>query len=147
MNYVSGASLFATRDYVEAVGLLDERYFLYCEEVDWCFRRGARRLGYAHEALVYHAHGTTIGSSSDRRKRSPLSVYLDERNRHLLTRRFFPKRYPLVAIATLLFTAQYLRARAGANFIVALSGWYAGLRGEEGLPERFRRNEKAWKGR
>jgi N-acetylglucosaminyl-diphospho-decaprenol L-rhamnosyltransferase len=147
MNYISGASLYATRDYIETVGPMDERYFLYCEEVDWCLRRESRRLGYAHASIVIHSHGTTIGSHSDRRKRLPLSVYLDERNRHLLTRRFFPKCYPLVALATLLFTAQYLRARAGANFIVALSGWYSGLRGEEGLPERFRHSERAWKGK
>ena len=45
------------------------------------------------------------------------------------------------------YAAQYLRKRAWGNFIVALSGWYAGLRGEEGPPERFRRDERAWKGK
>lgn len=147
MNYASGASLFASRNYVETVGLMDERYFLYCEEVDWCFRGKSLRLGYAHNALVYHSHGTTIGSNTDRKKRSDLSVYLDERNRHLFTRRFFRKRYPLIIFTTLIFTAQYLRKRAAANFLVALSGWFAGLRGEEGLPLRFRRDESAWKGK
>jgi N-acetylglucosaminyl-diphospho-decaprenol L-rhamnosyltransferase len=79
MNYVSGASLFATREYIENIGLMDERYFLYCEEVDWCLRRGRHRLGYAHDSIVNHAHGTTLGSNSDPRKRSKLSVYLDEK--------------------------------------------------------------------
>lgn len=147
MDYASGASLFASRNYVETVGLMDERYFLYCEEVDWCFRRESLRLGYAHNALVYHSQGTTIGSSTDRKKRSNLSVYLDERNRHLFTRRFFPKLYPLIVLTTLIFTAQYLRKRAGANFLVALSGWFAGLRGEEGLPRRFRHSEQAPSGK
>ena len=137
MDYASGASMFVTRDYINAVGLLDERYFLYCEEVDWCLRRGSRRLGYAHEAIVFHAHGTTIGSSADRRARSKLSVYLDERNKLLLTRRFFPVRYPLVVVATLLLTTQYLKAGAVRNFFVALSGWWAGVRGEVGFPARL----------
>lgn len=135
-DYVMGASLFATREYVEAVGMMDERYFLYCEEVDWCFRRGRRRLGYAHDSIVYHSQGTTTGSNSNRKKRSKLVVYLDERNRHLITRRFFPKLYPIVALTTLLFTAQYLKAGSLGNFLVALSGWYAGIRGEEGIPKK-----------
>ncbi len=137
MDYINGASLFATRACVDSIGLLDERYFLYCEEIDWVFRRGAHRLGYAHDSIVYHAHGATIGSNKNRRMRSALSVYLDERNRHLFTRRFFPARYPLVAVTTLLFTLQYVRAGAIRNFFVALSGWFAGVRGEEGLPKRF----------
>lgn len=141
MNYVSGASLFATRDYIERVGPFDERYFLYCEEVDWCFRRGTDRLGYAHDSIVYHTHGTTMGSSTTRKTRSPLSVYLDERNRLLVTRRFLPARYLLVAAMALLFTLQYVKAGAIKNFFVALSGWFAGLRGEEGLPKRFAAHE------
>src|SRR5262249_2967521 len=52
MTYVSGASLYATREYVEAVGLMTEDYFLYAEDVDWCFRRGNHRLGYAHDSVV-----------------------------------------------------------------------------------------------
>jgi N-acetylglucosaminyl-diphospho-decaprenol L-rhamnosyltransferase len=136
MNYVSGASLFATRDYVESVGLIDERYFLYCEEVDWCFRGGSHRFGYAHGALVYHSHGTTIGSSWNWKERSSLSVYLGERNKLLLTRRFYPTLYPLVVVAALLMILQYLGRGAVKNFFVALSGWSAGLRGEEGPPRR-----------
>jgi GT2 family glycosyltransferase len=140
MNYVSGASLFATRAYIESVGLMDERYFLYCEEVDWCFRRGHRRLGYAHEAIVYHAHGTTIGSSADLKDRSSISVYLSERNKLLFTRRFYPVLYPLVVVTTLLLTLQYLKSAAVNNFFVALSGWLAGVRGEDGPPQGFDRS-------
>src|SRR5579871_194224 len=108
INYVSGASLFATRGCVESIGLMDERYFLYCEEVDWCFRRGYQRLGYAHNAVVYHSHGTTTGWSTSRKDRSSLSVYLDERNKLLFSRRFYPGIYPLILVITCVLTAQYL---------------------------------------
>jgi GT2 family glycosyltransferase len=137
MSYVSGASLFATREYIESVGLMDERYFLYCEEVDWCFRRGSHSLGYAHGSIVYHSWGTTIGSHESRKKKSGLSVYLEERSKLLLTQRFFPARYPVVVITTLMLTLQYIRAGAAKNFFLALSGWWAGLRGENGMPGRF----------
>jgi N-acetylglucosaminyl-diphospho-decaprenol L-rhamnosyltransferase len=141
MTYVSGASLFASRDYIENVGLMDESYFLYCEDVDWCLRRGERRLGYAHDAIVYHVHGTTIGSNTSRKARSALSVYLDERNKLRLTRRFYQAGYPWALLISLALTLQYLRAGAPRNFLVALTGWFAGLRGEVGLPKRFSRRE------
>ena len=140
MNYVLGASLFVTRLYIETVGLMDERYFLYCEEVDWCLRRGHLRLGYAHNSIVYHLGSTTIGGTAPIGERSNLSVYLAERNGLLLTRRFYPKRYPLVVLMTLLFTARYLRAGAFKNFLVALMGWRAGVRGEVGPPSQWMRS-------
>jgi hypothetical protein len=136
-QYVSGAAMFVSRAFVSEVGPMSEDYFLYAEEVDWCLRRGRFRLGYAHDSIVVHEHGATIGSSVDRKARSALSVFLDERSRLLLTRRFFPVIFPVAAAATLLLTTQYLKAGAWRNFRYALAGWSAGLRGETGFPSRF----------
>lgn len=47
MDYVSGACMLITRAYIETVGKMREDYFLNCEEVDWCARRGSLRLGFA----------------------------------------------------------------------------------------------------
>jgi GT2 family glycosyltransferase len=138
MNYIVGASMYVTRDYVESVGLMSEQYFLYNEDVDWCFRRGGFKLGYAHDSIVFHAHGATIGSSVDKRQRSPLAVYLAERNKLLFTRRFYPFRYPVVATIALAFCGQYLMAGALRNFTFALRGWLAGLTGEVGIPIWYR---------
>lgn len=43
VDYVVGACLLMTRTALEQVGCLDERFFLYFEETDWCLR--ARRAG------------------------------------------------------------------------------------------------------
>ncbi|GJD80768.1 glycosyltransferase family 2 protein [Methylobacterium gregans] len=136
-HYVSGAAMFVSRAYIDTVGTMREDYFLYAEEVDWCLRRGPFRLGYAHDSVVLHDHGAVIGSSVDRRARTPLSVFLDERNRLILTRRFYPLAFPVAAVMALLFTTQYLRAGAVRNFRVALAGWWAGLRGETGFPQHL----------
>ena len=37
-DWLSGAFLVARREAVEQVGPLDERFFLYSEEIDWCYR-------------------------------------------------------------------------------------------------------------
>lgn len=136
MNYASGASLFVTRDFVENVGLMDERYFLYCEEIDWCLRRKTRRIGCAYDSVVYHIGSSSIGDSA--KVRNALAVYLDERNRLLLTRRFYPWHYPIVVFTTLgVLTIKCLQAGLLKNFLVALSGWWAGIRGEVGPPVRW----------
>jgi GT2 family glycosyltransferase len=38
VDYVAGACLLISRDALDQVGLLDERFFLYFEETDWCRR-------------------------------------------------------------------------------------------------------------
>lgn len=138
MTYVLGASMYVTRAFIDEVGGMTEDYFLYVEEIDWCLRRGRFRLGLAADSIIHHHHGGTLGSSVSRRNRSRLSVYLDERNKHMVSRRFYPALYPLIALTTLVFTAQYIRALAPRNFLTALAGWWAGLRGETGKPAWMR---------
>ena len=38
IDHPLGACMFVRREIVEEIGLLDERFFMYCEEVDWCWR-------------------------------------------------------------------------------------------------------------
>lgn len=138
LDFVSGASMLVSRAYISRIGLMDEGYFLYYEEVDWCFRRGDFRLGYAHDSIVFHDNGLTTGASMSKKTMSPLSVYLDERNKLIFSRKYFPRRYPFTVLICLLLTAQYLRARAFSNFVIALRGWWAGVRGQRGQPTKLR---------
>lgn len=41
LDFITGASMVASRAFVEQVGMMEESYFLYYEEVDWALRRGA----------------------------------------------------------------------------------------------------------
>ena len=76
MDFVCGASMAVSRAFLEQVGLLEDRYFLYYEEIDWAIRsRGKFKLGYCPGATVYHKEGASAGSSSGSGKRSPLSEY------------------------------------------------------------------------
>lgn len=51
-----GACLLVRRDAAEHVGLLDERFFMYCEEVDWCRRLRAAGWELWHEPAARAVH-------------------------------------------------------------------------------------------
>lgn len=59
VEYVTGACLLLRRQALQEVGPLDERFFMYFEETDWCYR--ARQAGwevwYCAEAEVQHLEG------------------------------------------------------------------------------------------
>ncbi len=133
-----GASFYITRRCIEKIGLLDEAYFLYFEDLDWGIRaKKACGLGYAYNSVVPHRGGTTIGSASTRKLRSELAVYLDFRNRLLFARRQYPGWYPWTVAMVLARTGEFLAVGALRNFRAALAGWSAGVRGETGRPDHL----------
>ncbi len=64
VDWVSGAALCMRRATLEQIGLLDETYFMYCEDVDWCYRahQAGWKIYYFPEAVITHH----IGRSSDK---------------------------------------------------------------------------------
>lgn len=58
VDWIMGSALFAPRVAVEAVGLMDDRFFMYMEDVDWCrrFWEKGYRVVYVPSASAYHYH-------------------------------------------------------------------------------------------
>ncbi len=85
VDYVEGACMLVRREAFEDVGGLDEGYFMYAEEVDWCYamREKGWQVWYQPAAQVIHLGG---GSSQSRRTRREADLY---RSRV----RFFRKHY------------------------------------------------------
>jgi N-acetylglucosaminyl-diphospho-decaprenol L-rhamnosyltransferase len=106
VDWVSGACLIVRRTAIALVGLLDEEYFMYSEEVDWCYR--LRRAGWAvyylPDAPVAHWSGQSAASAPERRR---LQVYRSKRlffrkHRGLLVARLFDLCVRVVSVAKLL---------------------------------------------
>ncbi len=93
IDYVVGVSMFVSREFIEDVGLMDERYFLYFEDLDWSERakRKGYELKYCWKSKVYHKEGGSIGSSSKGEKKSKLADYYGIRNRIIFTKKFYPQ--------------------------------------------------------
>jgi GT2 family glycosyltransferase len=136
-NYLTGASALVGRAFLDRVGPMREDYFLYCEEVEW-FLRAARlgmKLGFAPDAAVLHFQGTSTGNSLSLRDQSKLAVYLNERNRILLTRDRYPSVLPVASLAALgILALRYARRGAWRQLRYAAEGWWAGVRNERGVP-------------
>ncbi len=64
-DWVSGACLLVRRADADAVGLLDERFFLYTEDVDFCarLRASGRRILFTPAAEVVHLRGRSRASA------------------------------------------------------------------------------------
>jgi N-acetylglucosaminyl-diphospho-decaprenol L-rhamnosyltransferase len=74
VDYVEGACLLVRREAFEDVGGLDEGYFMYAEEVDWCYamRKKGWQVWYQPAAAAIHLGG---GSSQGRRPQREADLY------------------------------------------------------------------------
>lgn len=87
VDWVSGAAMMIRPQVVQAIGGLDENYFLYFEETDFCFR--ARRAGFATwyfpDSRVMHIMGQStdvITETWSKPKRLP-GYWFESRRRYL----------------------------------------------------------------
>ncbi|MEO7344740.1 MAG: glycosyltransferase family 2 protein [Methylotenera sp.] len=85
-DWVSGSSMMIRRKVIEDIGIMDEGFFLYFEEVDF-FQRAAKagwQTWYVPESIVMHIEGASTGIKST--KRRPAYWYNSRR-------RYFVKHY------------------------------------------------------
>jgi N-acetylglucosaminyl-diphospho-decaprenol L-rhamnosyltransferase len=105
-DWVAGASMLVRREVFEQVGLMDEKYFMYFEEVDFCL--AAKRAGwscwYVPASRVVHLVGAVSQMSDSRKHRKRRPAYWFESRR-----RFFVKNYgwTYAALADLAYLLAY----------------------------------------
>ncbi|WP_434640805.1 glycosyltransferase family 2 protein [Thermoanaerobacterium thermosaccharolyticum] len=79
VKFITGCLQLISADAIKKVGLMKEGYFLYYEDVDYCFRfiKKGYKLIYSRNSIIYHKCG---GSAN---YKSPLSIYYSNRSRFL----------------------------------------------------------------
>jgi GT2 family glycosyltransferase len=125
VDWLSGAALMLRKKTVDDIGLLDEGFYMYCEDVDWCYRAGEKgwKKVYFPEAVVIHR----IGAASDK---APVRMIYQF---HKSMFRFFMKHYarglnilliPLVLAGLMVRAFGFiLLTRAGAPGKTSKEGW------------------------
>lgn len=86
-DWVAGASMIIRREVFEAAGLMDEEYFMYYEEMDFCLQ--AKKAGwscwYVPQSRVVHLVGQSSGVTDTKRPPKRLPQYwFDSRRRYFL---------------------------------------------------------------
>lgn len=87
--FISGCSMMVRRSVIESVGFLDEHFYLYLEDLDYCLRaeaHGYKLLYYPH-SVIWHVNAGSTGGVGN-----PLHDYYITRNRLLVGFRYAPFR-------------------------------------------------------
>jgi GT2 family glycosyltransferase len=76
-GYLTGCCLLATAEAWKTVGLLDERYFIYAEDADWCLRARAAgfRLLFVPTARLWHRVSASSGGATPGGSMNAWKVY------------------------------------------------------------------------
>lgn len=101
LDFVSGCCLLVPRKIIDKIGLLDERFFCYVEDLDYCLR--AKRAGFTirveEKAILYHK-----GAASSKQTEG-MAYYYINRNRFMLAQNNSSK---LTFIGFLIFMPIYI---------------------------------------
>jgi GT2 family glycosyltransferase len=108
VDWVTGCAFFTRANILKKSGLLNEKFFIYFEDVDLSFK--IKKLGYQliyhPKSVVYHIAGMSNKSKSKQKEGyvNPIVHYLIQRNRI-----WFLKRYtnPIFVVPTILYHASY----------------------------------------
>ena len=102
VDWITGACMLIRREVIKQVGGMDESYFMYSEETDWCFR--IRKAGwdivFYPEAKIIHIGGASASQRIDRMKSTWIRSYIF----------FYYKHYGVLqaSIARFIMTCGYL---------------------------------------
>lgn len=97
---ISGAFMMIRHQAIKEVGLLDENYFLHCEDIDWCmrFRQAGWNILFTPTSEVLHYKGACS-------KNHPIGVlYHMHRGMIRFYRKYFRRQYPLPLMAIVIST-------------------------------------------
>ena len=89
-----GAFMLVRKTTIDDIGLLDDTFFMYGEDIDWCYRikQAGWRIVYFGEAEIIHYKGA---SSEDKKtkKRNPKLIYEFYRAMYVFYRKHYTKKY------------------------------------------------------
>ncbi|MDQ7799270.1 MAG: glycosyltransferase family 2 protein, partial [Candidatus Edwardsbacteria bacterium] len=137
--FASGCALWISKKVIEDIGLFDESYFCYYEDVDFSMRarRNGFSISYIPEAVVYHKSGVSSGGNKKAMYRSALADLLTLRNRIIFTNKYVRNRI-IVTYSSLFvsFLLRILRKKTKRARLILKFMWF-GLKGNGKLIREY----------
>jgi GT2 family glycosyltransferase len=126
VDFVSGAALLIKKETIRGIGLLNELYFAYYEETEWCTK--AKRAGFK----VVYVPNARIWHKTYMRKTSEIEIYYTTRNRFIFMKRnstavqlvVFSLFFLMTDLLGQMKTKLFMRPK---SFVAYLKGIYDGL--------------------
>ena len=117
LDYIYGASMFVRSEVFRRIGLLNEDFFLFYEELDFCHR--AQSAGYllkwCPDSIVYHRQSKSFENLGTEKKRDRIANYHENLSTLIYTARFHPCLLPAACLFR--FAGKFLK-------IVIYRKWY-----------------------
>ncbi|MBN2201665.1 glycosyltransferase [bacterium] len=112
---VSGSFMFVRKEVLDTVGLLDEDFFMYGEDLDWCYRirRAGWKIVYVPETRIVHYKGRSAQEASF----DTIRVFDDAM--HLFVRKHFRSGWYFLPMWLLRLG---IWIRSGVNVLIRLAG-------------------------
>lgn len=87
--FITGCSMMIRRSVIDSVGYLDDHFYLYLEDLDYCLRAKVHgySLRYNPDSVIWHVNAGSTGGAGN-----PLHEYYITRNRLLVGMRYAPIR-------------------------------------------------------
>ncbi len=128
--FITGCSMMIRRSVFESIGVLDERYYLYLEDLDFCLRAKAvgYRLIYYPTSVIWHVNAGSTGGAGN-----PLHEYYITRNRLLVGMRFASFRTKLALIRE---SIRFLKSASGVKKKAIIDAVF-GRWGKQYEPKKF----------
>lgn len=87
VDVLSGSCMMVRKEAMDQVGMLDEDYFMYGEDIDWCYRihSAGWKIYYVPQTEIIHFRGESGRSEQLRilyRKNKAMSIFVDKHMRH-----------------------------------------------------------------
>lgn len=122
VTFLTGCLLFVPKRIFEVVGLFDEKFFLYGEDLDFSLRVLAKgfKLVYTPKTAVWHK--VSASHKTDSQRVSSLMLYYTNRNRFLIARKW------LSAFEKILFILYFIPTRVLLVFLKRNLGYLAGIK-------------------
>ena len=126
-GFCHGAAVMCRKSDLLKAGLMDESYFLYYEELDWCekFKRIDKTINFTGKTFIYHKESLSVG------KESKIKTYFLTRNRMLFIRKntnifntfLFSVYYVLFACSKMIFNYSKNDRKDLALYVIKALWW------------------------
>lgn len=114
INFATGACMMVSRKVFEKIGLFDDKYFLYLEDMDFSHRakKAGFKIIFEPKAILWHKNAMSQGGTG-----SKLQDYYISRNRLLFAIKYAKLRTKLALFKQILMSSDKIRKRALFDFL------------------------------